>query len=88
MSLLSMKLKQPAQTTEAGVLAHVPCSVTAIHDAPEAREISVHLRPVNRPELGAVDLVLREDDRDQALLAVASGALVVGATFNLVIALG
>jgi len=88
MSLLSMKMKQPGETTAAGVLAHVPCSVTAIHDAPEAREISVHMRPVNRPELGAVDLVLREDDRDQALLAVEAGTLVVGATFNLTIALG
>jgi hypothetical protein len=68
MSLASMKLKTNLATT-AATAANVALEVMAVHHHPDSRELSVHLRIVEAPEEGTVDLVLLGDDMEAALAA-------------------
>ena len=77
MSLFAMKLKKSGSANESSLLT-TRLKVCAVHDHPDAREMSVHLRQEDAPEAGTVDLVLREADREVALKLVESGALAVG----------
>ena len=79
MSIFSMKLKGAAGASGKQLLA-IPLQVVAIHDHKDARECSVHLQDAKG---GTVDLVLREDDRDDVLKAIAAGTVAVGRAFVL-----
>lgn len=82
MSLFAMKLKKSGGSNESSLLS-TALKVCALHDHPDSREMSVHLRQEDAPDAGTVDLVLRENDREVALKLVESGALAVGKSFTL-----
>lgn len=81
MSIASMKLNAHLATGK-DVLLDVELEVVAINDAPDSREVSVHLRRPGAPSKGTVDLVLLGDDRDE-VLTVIGNALKVGAKVKL-----